>query len=125
MIIIIAILFSCNAEKKAIRQTHNALLKYPTVVAKIARDAFPCHVIRTENKIDSADFKLWKDSVDILNVFYTDLFNHIQPVLIHDTTNSCNAYKDNDASGPIESVLNSSNQQFAPALIPARTVPFS
>ena len=96
MIIIIAILFSCNAEKKAIRQTHNALLKYPTVVAKIARDAFPCYVIKTTTTNDSTDFKLWKDSVDILNVFYTDLFNHIQPVLIHDTTNNCNAYKDNE-----------------------------
>ena len=88
--------FSCNGVKKATRQTNHALVFYPAVVANIARTAFPCYVIKTENKIDSADYKIWKDSVYFLNAFYADLFNQIEPVFIHDTTNNCLAYKDNE-----------------------------
>lgn len=87
---------SCYNIKKAEKQTYKALAKFPVVVAKIARDSFPCYVIRAENKIDSAEFKKWKDSVNILNDFYDDLFKQIQPVVIHDTTNHCKAYKDNE-----------------------------
>ena len=94
--IALMLLSSCSAEKRAIRQTNNALIKFPAVVAKIAREAFPCYVIKTENKIDSTDFKKWRDSVYTLNAFYNDLFNHIEPILIHDTTNNCTLYKDNE-----------------------------
>lgn len=96
LISLVALTCSCSSIKKAERQTHRNLLNYPGVVAKIARDAFPCYVIRTINKTDSADFKKWKDSVDIINAFYNDLFNHIEPTLIHDTTNNCREYKDNE-----------------------------
>ena len=55
IIIIIAILFSCNAEKKAIRQTNHALVNYPAVVAKIARTAFPCIVTKSDTLITYTD----------------------------------------------------------------------
>ena len=87
---------SCYNTKKAERQTNKALIIYPAVVAAIARTAFPCYVVKSENKIDSADYKKWKDSVNILNDIYDDIFNQIQPVLIHDTTNNCLLFKDNE-----------------------------
>ena len=46
---------SCSAIKKAERQTQNALIRYPAVVAKIAREAFPCIVTRSDTLITYTD----------------------------------------------------------------------
>ena len=46
---------SCYTIPKADRQIHKALRKYPTVVAKIARDAFPCIITKSDTLISYTD----------------------------------------------------------------------
>src|SRR6185436_7499790 len=41
-VILIILLAGCYTQKKAERDTSKALERYPEVVAKIARDSFPC-----------------------------------------------------------------------------------
>jgi hypothetical protein len=41
-LILLLLITGCYTAKKAEQQTNKALLNYPVVVAKVARDAFPC-----------------------------------------------------------------------------------
>src|SRR4051794_33434030 len=54
-VLTVCLLFSCYGPKKAQRQVSKALVKQPTVVAKIARDAFPCVPIRFDTTITDHD----------------------------------------------------------------------
>lgn len=46
---------SCYNTKKAEKQTRKALIEYPAVVAKIARDAFPCIITKSDTLISYTD----------------------------------------------------------------------
>lgn len=49
------LLASCYNTKKAEKQTRKALVEYPSVVAKIARDAFPCIITKSDTLISYTD----------------------------------------------------------------------
>ena len=53
--IILLILSSCYNMRKAVHQTNRALVEYPAVVAKIARDAFPCIITKSDTLISYTD----------------------------------------------------------------------
>ena len=63
VIILIAYLFltSCNTVKQAERQTKHALIFHPEVVAKIARDAFPCVIKKTDTTYNLFDTTIIAD----------------------------------------------------------------
>ena len=75
-IIILVLLASCYNSKQAVKQTNKALLNYPAVVAKIARDAFPCITIKADTIITTVDTTIMVDCPPI-----NDYINNI----VHDT----------------------------------------
>lgn len=95
-ITLLALIVSCSTEKKAIRQTTNALIKYPAVVAKIACTAFPCIITKSDTLITYTDTTIlvdcptgndfedgkneWGVKHDTLNVH--DTVHHFSKVLI-------------------------------------------
>jgi len=67
MFILLAILASlggCYTPKKATDQTYKALYKYPGVVAKITRDAFPCTTTKADTVISTKDSLIWIECPD-------------------------------------------------------------
>ena len=70
-LVVLLLLSSCYSQKKATDQTKRALDEYPTVVAKIARDAFPCDSIGT----DSTAYKESLKTIDVLLEYYDSLVN--------------------------------------------------
>ena len=67
MLILLAILFSlggCYTQRKATEQTQKALIKYPGVVAKVARAAFPCTTTKADTIITTQDSLIYIDCPD-------------------------------------------------------------
>lgn len=54
LLIAVAIV-GCYTQKKATEQTQKALIKYPEVVANIARTAFPCVTTKSDTIVTSKD----------------------------------------------------------------------
>lgn len=71
IILFLIVLSSCYGPKKAEQQTDKALDKYPKIVAKIARDAFPCDSIGT----DSTAFKESQAELQKLFKYYDSVVN--------------------------------------------------
>ena len=78
-ILFAAILFSCNTEKKMMGKVDEAINKYPVPTAKKMRAVWPCVITESITTTDSADYKLWKDSLDKVSYFYDELFRNIKP----------------------------------------------
>jgi len=88
----------CDTAKRAVKQTNKNIENHPLAVLPIFRGKFPCITTGTEHKVDSTDYKIWKDSVDKINAFYGDLLANIEPEIIHETDSSnCEEYKANAA----------------------------
>lgn len=51
----------CYNSQKATKQTNKALIKFPAVVAKIARDAFPCIVVKSDTSYNYYDTTIMAD----------------------------------------------------------------
>lgn len=68
-LLILTLLFTgCYSAKKAAEQVKKANDNYPEVVAKTARDLYPC--IPLKAKTDSADYNRWKNEADSLKYLY-------------------------------------------------------
>ena len=50
---------ACYNTKKAERQINKALIKYPVIVAQIARTAFPCIVLKLDTIFKVVDTTIW------------------------------------------------------------------
>lgn len=55
LVLFVALFGSCYTQKKAVEQTQKALIKYPEVVANVARTAFPCVTTKSDTVITSHD----------------------------------------------------------------------
>lgn len=64
LIIFSATIGGCYTQKKATEQTNKALDKYPAVVAKIARDAFPCVTLKADTLVSVKDSLIYIDCPD-------------------------------------------------------------
>ena len=88
--IILLTLISCSkyTELAATKDVNRAYVNHPKVVAKIARDAFPCIPTKdTTIIIDSAKYKQWKNSTDSIVKSYEDFVNSLTPEVIVDSAN--------------------------------------
>jgi hypothetical protein len=64
LIVFSATIGGCYTQKKATEQTNKALIKYPAVVAKIARDAFPCVTLKADTLVSVKDSLIYIDCPD-------------------------------------------------------------
>jgi len=55
LVLFVALFGSCYTQKKATEQTQKALIKYPEVVANVARTAFPCVTTKSDTVVTSHD----------------------------------------------------------------------
>ena len=69
---------ACSNSKKAAQQTQKALIKYPDVVAKIARTAFPCIVLKLDTVFKVRDTTIW---IECPTITIAD------SIKVHDTIN--------------------------------------
>ena len=53
--VLITVFCKCYTDKKATKEVNKALLLKPTIVAKIARDAFPCVTLRADTAYNYYD----------------------------------------------------------------------
>ena len=60
LLIAVAIV-GCYTQKKATEQTQKALIKYPEVVANVARTAFPCVTTKSDTIVTSKDSIIFID----------------------------------------------------------------
>lgn len=72
-------LASCYNERVAVKQVDKAILEHPNAAAHELRKAFPCIESPIVHIVDSADYKLWRDSVLAINAFYEELLKNIIP----------------------------------------------
>ncbi len=70
---------SCYTEKKATKQVNKALLKKPLVVAKIARDAFPCITTSQDTVIVTTDSTIYIECPETTTTPSSDYTANIQP----------------------------------------------
>lgn len=70
--ILVAFLASCYTPSKAKQHTQKALIKYPGVVADIARTAFPCVTVGADTVITTQDSLIYIDCPDNTVVTATD-----------------------------------------------------
>lgn len=61
LVLFVALFGSCYTQKKATEQTQKALIKYPEVVANVARTAFPCVTTKSDTIISTKDSVVFID----------------------------------------------------------------
>ena len=74
LLLFVAATFSaCFTMHRAEQQTQKALIKYPVIVAKIARGAFPCILVKSDTIFKVVDTTIWiecptsNDPIAIIN----------------------------------------------------------
>lgn len=67
LVLFVAAFGSCYTQKKAQQQTQKALAVYPSIVADIARTAFPCVTTKADTIITTQDSLIYIDCPDIGN----------------------------------------------------------
>ena len=92
------VLSGCATDLKIERKIERMNIKHPVAVATEAEKLYPCDKItQTILKVDSTDFKQWKNNADSLNTLYNSLLRNLPaPILIHDTTKACDEYRANE-----------------------------
>lgn len=61
---IILLLFGCLSSRRASRLTDKILRSYPEVIAKVARDKFPCELQKIDTIISLKDSTIWVECPD-------------------------------------------------------------
>lgn len=61
---IILLLWGCLSSRRANRLTDKILKSYPEVIAKVARDKFPCQINKNDTIINVKDSTIWIDCPD-------------------------------------------------------------
>lgn len=74
IIIFITLILSCNkyTEKAATKEVNKAYINYPKVIAKIAKDAYPCIVVKKDTIITYTDSTYYVDCPDISSTTAAD-----------------------------------------------------
>lgn len=92
--LLLLVLTGCYTAGKADKQVSKALSYYPVPTIAKVRLLAPCITLGVKYITDSADFKIWQDSIGKVNDFYENLIAGIEP--FHDTVTNklpCDNYQ--------------------------------
>lgn len=123
-IILLFLLSGCYTQKKATEQTQKALIKYPGVVADIARTAFPCVTTASDTVITTQDSIVYIECPDNGNGTAEDyLKDSLEWEAIKSRINKSQlAMGDNKPAPPLNIIGQPRKVIRVPVTLPVRTI---